>query len=102
MHINAHIDINFHPLILNQYIPDTLRSDNPAKSYRSLHISDRWVGALNVHALFVISMLFHHTLPNCSKDLNLQTATPNSESVLTKYVQIGQSHQKYQQPLYFA
>jgi len=24
-----------------------LRSDNPAKSYRSLHISDKWVGGFD-------------------------------------------------------
>jgi len=47
------------------------------------------VGALNIHASFVIPLLFPSD-QNCSKDL--QTATP--ESILTKYVQIGPSHQK--------
>src|SRR6218665_2445770 len=34
-------------LILNPCIPNMLRSDNPAKSYRSLHISDKWVGGFD-------------------------------------------------------
>src|SRR6218665_570690 len=34
-------------LILNPCIPNKLRSDNPAKSYRSLHISDKWVGGFD-------------------------------------------------------
>ena len=38
-----------------------LRSDNPVKNYRSLHISVRWVGVLNPHASFVISMFSHQT-----------------------------------------
>jgi len=32
---------------------------------------------------------------NCSKDPNLQAATPDSESMLTNYVKIGPSHQQF-------
>src|SRR6218665_895030 len=39
---------------------------------------------------------------NCSKDPNLQTSTPDSKSMLTKYIQIGPSLQKFGQSIYFA